>query len=69
MLFLENGPEISDSEQAEEDHGDELEDLDASGCDLLDQARITAANLGVATSGTLFVVKPGNEGWLVSFRG
>jgi hypothetical protein len=41
MLHLENGPEILDFEQPEEDHGDVLEKMHASGCGSLDQARLT----------------------------
>jgi hypothetical protein len=42
MLFLEDGPEIFGAEQSEEDHGEVLERMYASGCRSIDQARATA---------------------------
>jgi hypothetical protein len=41
MLILEDGPEVVDSEQAEEDHEDVFEGMHASGCDSFDEARHT----------------------------
>jgi hypothetical protein len=40
-MYLENGPEILISEQSEEDHGHELQNMHASGCNSLDQVRFS----------------------------
>jgi hypothetical protein len=41
VLISEDDPEILDSEQPEKDHGEELQGMYASGCDSINQGRLT----------------------------
>jgi hypothetical protein len=60
-LFREDGPEILDQAKSEEDHGDVVEIIYASGCNSFDQSRLTEERTAELRRRALAQQSPGRD--------